>query len=194
MLSLVNTQCQLQARVYPFEENIELRCQSQTLEQVTRAVETGSPSAGVKGPSVLSLLPGFDIIEGCVPDYMHSVLLGVTRSITSLWCNSENHQSPWYLGRSIPHIDKLLLKIKPPSNVSRTPRPIKERRYWKAYEWLMWLLYYSIPVLKGILPERYLNQWLKLASGIALLLTASISSQHRTFFTSLYLRWRPFMV
>ncbi|XP_034153144.1 uncharacterized protein LOC114840948 isoform X1 [Esox lucius] len=142
-----------------------------------RAVETGTPSAGVKGPSVLSLLPGFDIIEGCVPDYMHSVLLGVTRSITSLWCDSENHQSPWYLGRSIQQIDKLLLKIKPPSNVSRTPRSIKERRYWKAHEWLMWLLYYSIPILKGILPERYLNHWLKLASGIALLLTTSISSR-----------------
>lgn len=145
------------ARVYPFEENTELRCQSQTLELVRRAVETGTPSAGVKGPSVLSPLPGFDIIEGCVPDYMHSVLLGVTRSITSLWCNPENHQSPWYLGRSIPQIDKLLLKIKPPSNVSRTPRSIKERRYWKAHEWLMWLLYYSISILKGILPERYLN-------------------------------------
>lgn len=29
-----------------------------------RAVETGTPSVGVKGPSALSLLPGFDIIEG----------------------------------------------------------------------------------------------------------------------------------
>ncbi|XP_026104657.1 uncharacterized protein LOC113076212 [Carassius auratus] len=75
-------------RVYPFEENIELRCQSQTLELVMRAVETGTPSAGVEGPSVLSLLPGFDIIEGCVPDFMHSVLLslryGVTLKTTNL--------------------------------------------------------------------------------------------------------------
>ncbi|KAL6477266.1 hypothetical protein MHYP_G00131010 [Metynnis hypsauchen] len=45
-------------RVYPDVQNIELRCQSQTLELVTRAVETGKPSLGVKGPSVLSLLPG----------------------------------------------------------------------------------------------------------------------------------------
>ncbi|XP_055073931.2 uncharacterized protein [Misgurnus anguillicaudatus] len=165
------------ARVYPFEANMELRSQRQTLELVTRAVETGTPSAGVKGPSVLSLLPGFDIIEGCVPDYMHSVLLGVTRSITSLWCNSENHQSPWYIGRSISQIDQLLVNIKPPSNVSRTPRSLKERCYWKAHEWLMWLLYYSISVLKGILPDKYLNHWIKLASGIALLLSTSITSQ-----------------
>lgn len=147
------------------------------MELVTRAIETDTPSVGVKGPSVLSLLPGFDIIKGCVPNYMHSVLLGVTRSVTSLWSNSENHQSPWNIGRFIPQFDQLLLKIKPPSNVSRTPRSMKERHYWKDHEWLMWLLYYSISILKGILPERYLNHWLKLVSGIALLLTALISSQ-----------------
>lgn len=81
-----------------------------------RAVETGTPSVGVKGPSVLSLLPGFDIIKGCVHNYMHSVLLEVPRSVTSLWCNFENHQSPWNIGRSITQLDQLLLKIKPTSN------------------------------------------------------------------------------
>lgn len=66
----------------------------------------------MKGLTILSCLPCFDIIDGCVPDYMHSVLPGVSRSITTLWFNSKNlnhhghwdqvpwtwSQCPWYLG------------------------------------------------------------------------------------------------
>ena len=34
---------------------------------------------GVKGPSWLSVIPSFDLIEGVSVDYMHCVLLGVCR-------------------------------------------------------------------------------------------------------------------
>lgn len=161
-------------RAYPYE-NAELRNPSQTDDLVEQAL-AGNPTKGVKGPSILSCLPDFNIIDGCVPDYMHSVLLSVARSIATLWFHSENNQSPWYIGRSIEQIDDILTSIKPPCNVSRVPRSVKERKFWKAHEWYMWLFYYSIPTLKGVLPEKYLKHWFKLVKGVSILLGENIST------------------
>ncbi|XP_061570030.1 uncharacterized protein LOC133423733 [Cololabis saira] len=161
-------------RAYPYE-NVELRTPSQTDNQVEQAIASGNPSLGVKGPSILCNLPDFNIIDGCVPDYMHSVLLGVVRSIATLWLNPENNQSPWYIGRSIEQIDAILTSIKPPCNISRVPRSMKDRKFWKAHEWYMWMLYYSIPTLKGILPESYLKHWFKLVMGVSILLGENIA-------------------
>lgn len=86
-------------RVYPFQKDIQLRNQEQTNEFVEAALQSGKAVMGVKGPSMLCRLPSCDIIEGPVPDYMHSVLLGVTRTVTGLWLNSENHEKHWYIGR-----------------------------------------------------------------------------------------------
>ena len=45
--------------------------------------------------------------------------------------------------------------IQPPNNILRTPRDINMRRFWKAHEWRAWLLFYSVPTLKGILPDAF---------------------------------------
>ena len=42
----------------------------------------------------------------------------------------------------------------------------------------MWLFYYSIPTLKGVLPEKYLKHWFKLVKGGSLLLGENISPLH----------------
>lgn len=167
-------------RVYPFQKDLQLRSQEQTNEFVEAALESGQPVMGVKGPSALCRLPSFDVIEGSVPDYMHSVLLGVARTVTGLWLNSENHEKHWYIGRSTKLIDELLLKIKPPCNVPRVPRSVTLRKFWKAHEWYMWLFYYSLPVLKGVLPEPLLNHWSKLVKGVSLLLGENITRDQIT--------------
>lgn len=43
------------------------------------------PVCGVKGASALMLLPDFDLIRGTSIDYMHCVLLGVTKNLMTLW-------------------------------------------------------------------------------------------------------------
>lgn len=162
------------ARVYPVQAT-ELRTAAQTEEYVERAIETGNPVNGVKGHSVLSHIPHFNIIDSPVPDYMHNTVLGVSRAMAELWFTSKNHQAPWYIGTSQGIIDKKLLDIKPPCSVSRAPRSIDERRFWKAHEWLHWLLYYSLPVLKGVLKDKYLTHWSKLTTAISILLAEKIS-------------------
>ena len=39
----------------------------------------------------------------------------------------------------------------------------------------MWMFYYSIPTLKGILPERHFKHWLKLVMGVSILLGENIA-------------------
>lgn len=77
-------------RVYPFEKNCDLRSHTQTTKFAESALEKSTPIMGVKGPSILSLLPGFDIIQ----DHMHCVLLGVVRAYGNLWFCSENNGNP----------------------------------------------------------------------------------------------------
>lgn len=65
-------------RVFPLKFPVAARrTHSQTLKHATLAVEGNTHIEGVKGPSILFLLPGYDFISGLVPDYMHCALLGV---------------------------------------------------------------------------------------------------------------------
>ncbi|KAI7792506.1 hypothetical protein IRJ41_015741, partial [Triplophysa rosa] len=93
------------------------------------------PIMGVKGPSPLMELETFNMITGFVPDYQHCVCLGVTKQITSLWLDSKHHKEEWYLGSKVSDIDKALLAISPPVEVTRAPRSVKDRKFWKASEW-----------------------------------------------------------
>ena len=61
---------------------------------------------GIKGPSWMMTLNNYDIIAGTAIDYMHCVLLGVVKSLLSLWFGSEHHRNVFYIGRSVELVDK----------------------------------------------------------------------------------------
>ena len=63
---------------------------------------------------MFSYLPNFNIINGVPVDYMHGVLLGVTKALLNWWFNSKHSQEEWYCGATLSDIDKMLTKIKPP--------------------------------------------------------------------------------
>ena len=162
-------------RVYLMKEDVMLRTIENTRVFVSEAMETENACMGVKGPSLLSLLPHFDLICRMVPDYMHCICLGVVRQMANLWFDSKNHEKPFYIGTHIPSIDAQLLIIKPPCSISRTPRSVSLTKFWKAHEWLAWLLYYSMPVLKNILPVAYYSHWSLVVACTAILLGNDIS-------------------
>jgi Transposase family tnp2 len=110
--------------VYPFKSEMMLRSVENVNALIAEAVETSKPCLGIIGPSLLSLLPQFDIVHGMVPDYMHCICLGVVRQMARLWFDSKNHNEPFYIGKSTGLIDRRLLAIKPPCSLSRTPRSI----------------------------------------------------------------------
>lgn len=57
----------------------------------------------------------------------------------------------------IVRIESRKAKIIPPSNVTRIPRSLNQRDYWKAAEWRNFILYYAPIVLKDILPYRFID-------------------------------------
>ena len=152
------------------------RTDSEVLDDMTRSVNEGRTVRGIKGPSALINLAHFPICWGFPPDFMHCLLLGVVRQLSELWFSSPA-ASLFYIGspRIISLLDRRLKSIQPPSNIARAPRPISERKYWKASEWYSWLLFYSVPCLVGILPTEFLHHLIALVKASFLLLQKSIS-------------------
>ena len=133
------------------------------------------PVKGVKGPTILSKLPYFDIARGFVVDNLHCVDLGITRQLGHLWFDSTNHSEPWYLGKHIEAVDARLKSVMPPHEITRVPRSVTQRAFWKVSEWHWWLLLYSPVVLHGLLPPQYFKHLPLLVEGVYLLTKSSIS-------------------
>jgi hypothetical protein len=159
-------------RAYGYQP-VTLRSHSQHTKYAMEAEATSQAVYGVKGRSILHNLPEFDIINNNPVDYMHCVLLGVVRTLISLWFDSKNHKEPWYIGRSISEAESRFLGIKPPDVVTRVPKSFRGRG-WKATECRTFLLYY-LPLLHGILPDKYLVHALLLSKAMRLLLADEIS-------------------
>lgn len=56
---------------------------------------------GIKGASVFLLFKPFDLVKGFVIDWMHSLCLGVTKSLMNLWLNAENRGKEFFLGSKV---------------------------------------------------------------------------------------------
>lgn len=88
---------------------------------------------GVKGPSWLCIVPGYDVISGMSTDYMHCVLLGVCRMLLRLWFTLCHHQELWYIGDQVADVDDRLCSIKSPNEIQRTPRSfLAFVKFWKG--------------------------------------------------------------
>jgi hypothetical protein len=145
-----------------------------------KSAENGDSYFGIKGPSIFSLLPNFDMARGFVPEYMHSVLLGCVRQFVFLWFDSSSHDEAFYLGRRLRDVDAILLQIKPPSEIKRLPRSLNLRKYWKASEWRNFLLFYFIH-LSDFLPKKYFDHWCLLAFAVYSLLSKHITKDALIF-------------
>lgn len=124
----------------------------------------------------LAAIPEFDLIDGVVVDCCHNPFLGLARQHFTMI--REDVDMPWYIGnpRNLSTIDQRMMKIKPPSRISRRPRSISIYKQWKASEWRDWLLYYALPCLDGILQQRYLIHLAKLSRVIFILNNSFISA------------------
>jgi hypothetical protein len=164
-------------RVYPFQKDkqAELRDVKSTIMNAKATLKNRKPVFGVKGPSQLMRCPKFNIIFGFVVDYMHCVDLGVTRMLANLWLDSRNHVASWYIGTKLDQLNSRMKNIRPPTNITRLPRSFSQRKFWKASEWRAFLIFYSLPVLNGILPTIYLAHLTLLSHAMYLLLQETIT-------------------
>ncbi|XP_019638746.1 PREDICTED: uncharacterized protein LOC109480858 [Branchiostoma belcheri] len=152
------------------------RSHSQTQAHAAEAHAQKATVFGIKGPSWLNWVPKFDLIKGNSIDYMHGTLLGVTKALMMLWFGSANKNAPYYCGHHLCDIDNILLAIRPPMDIHRTPRGIDDHlRHWKASEYRSWLLFYSLPIMHLFLPNDYFQNYLLLVNAIHILLGEVIS-------------------
>ncbi|KAJ8670501.1 hypothetical protein QAD02_001760 [Eretmocerus hayati] len=176
-------------RVYPIlGHDVPLQTGERMQAQAEEAVNGNySHVRGVKGPSILALIPFLCLALSFVPDHMHAILLGVVRMLLSLFFDSSNHRMPWYIKpKHQREIDALLASIKPPDFIPRPPRKLKHRKYWKASELRSFLLFYGPIVLKGRLKEEYYNHFLLLSHATRLMLQSEIPNEDLDFAGAMY--------
>ncbi|CAH1163412.1 unnamed protein product [Phaedon cochleariae] len=172
---VINKQVKYSSDVQPYN----LRSSDDVLKHMQEAVISGRRVFGIKGSAAIINLPGFDLVWGYPIDYMHMVLLGVVRQCWEIWTTYGNEM---YIGSpsTLKLVNDRLLKIHPPNEIHRTPRPLSEKAKWKASEWRSWLLFYSIPCLRGILGNKYLVHFSLLQRSIYLLLKREITANDIT--------------
>ncbi|KAK3924497.1 DNA polymerase IV [Frankliniella fusca] len=159
-------------RYYRYRHNLTLRNKETMHHQAVQATDTGKPVKGVKGPSILSILPNFDISTCCFPEYMHSVLLGSCKQIIKIFIEQTG---PFKLKDRIPAIDKILTNIQHPDFIHRIGRTFKHLSAWKASDYYYFLLYEALPVLQEFLPEMYFQHLILLVRSIFHLLKRKVS-------------------
>ncbi|KAK3924227.1 L-idonate 5-dehydrogenase (NAD(P)(+)) [Frankliniella fusca] len=137
-------------RIFPYKHNLRLRTAVRMETQARQAMTQGAPVKGVKGPSVLSIIPSVDIATCFIPEYLHSVLLGVVGTLITLWINKPG---PWNIKNSLYTIDAELGSICHPDFVHRVSRYLNKESFWKASDYYYFLLFESLPILRDFLPE-----------------------------------------
>nr|XP_050041017.1 uncharacterized protein LOC126537938 [Dermacentor andersoni] len=161
------------------DQPAEERTHSQVIRDMHIAYITENTVNGFKGPSALMSLKGFNLVKGVSVEYMHCVLLGVTRQISEALFSTTNCSERYYVGSpsSVREVNNRLLSIQPPHCITRLLRRIGDRAHWKASEWKHWLLFYALPCLDGLIPHEYWRHLVKLSEAVHILLREEISTQ-----------------
>lgn len=162
---------------YPIRENVTIRSQVQVLADMREASISNRIINGFKGYSTLVLAPNFNIVYGFAIDAMHADFLGLGRQFTALFFDTSNHKFDYYIGRQANEVNENILKIKLSCQTDRNPRLLNERRNWKANEWRNYVLHYSVGVLYGILPVKYLHNYCRFINSISMLYKSEVSPE-----------------
>ncbi|WAQ99784.1 hypothetical protein MAR_024157 [Mya arenaria] len=165
------------ARCYPYrgEHTFPLR-NSETVETSMHEATEKKRVKGFKGVSGLATLQSLHLVEGILPDYMHGILLGITKLLLSKWFSPTESKKEYFIGKHLKNISTKLQNIKPPEYIERLPRDLeKNYSHFKATELQSWLLYYGLPCLIGVLPDIYLEHFANLSESIYILLGDEIT-------------------
>ena len=157
------------------------RTHSRTIDNAKEAMTSNNINnrrelKGVERPSAVTLVPNCDIIRGMGVDYMHCVLIVVTKLLMSLWFDGSQKNESYSVYQSLPFIEKGLVCLKPSNYTSRVPRTIKGNLgYRKASEFRSFLLHYFVPVIPQLLPPIYFEHYYLLSHAVHLLLKSNLS-------------------
>ncbi|XP_062504701.1 uncharacterized protein LOC134181439 [Corticium candelabrum] len=143
-------------------KKVVLRDNASLQRHSEEALKTGTTIYGVKGVSPLARVKSVDLVKSCAIDWMHCVLLGVTRKRFEIRLSKDTR----LLLTKIPLVDKRFLSITDiPKHITTVPRSVTEWSNWKANEFRTFLIHYGLPVLRGTLPlDNYIHFTLLVAA------------------------------
>ncbi|KAL7290610.1 hypothetical protein TKK_0015372 [Trichogramma kaykai] len=150
------------------ENEISDRSHSKHLKDLKAVEKLKKPIRGTKGISLLLSLPNFDIVWDLPPDYMRGTLLGVTKQLWNKWLSAFISKDNFQI------IVKRMLHVKLCGDIRQSIRSLEFAGKYKATEWRTWLLFLSLPVMKGILDEERFQSYCLFVDSIYCLLTESI--------------------
>ena len=137
-------------------------------------MKTRNTENGVLDTCFLSFLEYFHPISGTCIDYMHSLLVGVVKSMFSKWFGQENHQMICSLRNYMQQIDQRVINIRPPKYIPTTPRSINSWKTWRAHIYLSFILYYALPVFGDIMEADTFENLLKLVKFLEIIFSREI--------------------
>ena len=112
-------------------------------------IRTEKQVKGFKGLSGLIHLKGFSFAQSMEPEYMHGILLGITKVLLNKWCSSSESGQLYFIGKNLQAISKRLQLIKCPDYVEWLLRDLENYyTHLKATELQIFLLFYYYPCLK----------------------------------------------
>lgn len=166
---------------YKCRSHIETVNLSQKMANGECNVDEKGSIFGVKGHSPLLLFDNIDVINSVATDYMHGILLGITKDLIEIWIGKRKIPTPPYADYKIKTVkarkllEQRILKLKPHVTFSRKPRSIFEVSDFKATELMCYLWYYLRYSLIGILPTKVIKNFEKLAVSSYILCKTEMS-------------------
>ncbi|CAF1023424.1 unnamed protein product [Brachionus calyciflorus] len=127
---------------------------------------------GIIGPCSLQNLGEFKPIQNTSIDSMHSICLGVIKSLFKYWF--EMPDDKFSLKRHITKINDRVLKIRSIKSCQIALRPVSEWRYYKAKDFLIFMIYYAIPVFYQIMTYEYYQHLLQSIISLEILYSEKI--------------------
>jgi len=125
--------------------------------------------------SILSKIPGIDMVHSFPLDYMHLVCLGVVKKKILLWlgCIKNSPLSIRLPSKSVKQISTRLLHLKicVTCDFARIPRGLNEVLRWKATEFRTFILYTGPIVLHSIVGEECYEHFICLHVCMTVLLS-----------------------
>lgn len=135
---------------------------------------------GVKWPTYLSkIMP--DFIRGMGIDDLHHSYHGVGHKFLELWTLPKYKSQPWSLYSKIDLIDERLQNVRLPNFVQCGVRTLSNLSLWKGQHMKIFLLYLALPVLEGILPTEYYNNFAAFVHCLYILNSSEITPDDLLF-------------
>ena len=76
--------------------------------------------------------PHFDVIKGTAIDYMHCICEGVINQLLKHWFDKEKENEVSSIFTEMDNVSSGLVSTTPPSELTRRPRGLKDKKDWKG--------------------------------------------------------------